>query len=198
MTRRPSRPLFTSISLRLCRVRPGRRSDRGLNTFTFSIQLLCKTLYYVRHDTARRGTAARPSETYVRSAKAEAFRPPARPRTNQSHGRYSSRPLLYSSLYRIITELSSRLKYGNRGSLYYMTFSVVDHSPPPQKNTPDFVETKLIWVGAGSRLRLELVSKVEFWGIFFNIPSRTTGTTREPHQIPRFLYFILDDNESVR
>ena len=31
-------------------------------------------------------------------------------------------------------------------------------------------------------------------GIFRNIPSRNTGTTRGPHQIPRFLYFIPDNN----
>ena len=42
------------------------------------------------------------------------------------------------------------------------------------------------------------MSKVVFWGIFRNIPSHNTGTTPEPHQIPRFLYFILDNNSGVQ
>ena len=49
------------------------------------------------------------------------------------------------------------------------------------KKTPDFFETKFIWVGAGSGLGLglgsELVSKVMFWA-FFEIPLLIT---LEPH-----------------
>ena len=30
--------------------------------------------------------------------------------------------------------------------------------------------------------------------IFFQCPSHNTGTTRKPHQVSRFLYFILDNN----
>ena len=57
-----------------------------------------------------------------------------------------------------------------------------------------------MWVGAGSGLGfgLELVSKAVFWAFSQNIPSYNTGTTRGPHQIPRFLYFILDNNPFVR
>ena len=76
----------------------------------------------------------------------------------------------------------------------------------PKKKIPDFFRTKLMWVGArsglglGLGLWLELVSKVMFRAFFeiYIIPSHNTGTTRGPHQIPRFLYFILDSNQFVR
>ena len=49
-----------------------------------------------------------------------------------------------------------------------------------------------IWVWVRIRLRDSVFSSV--LGVFRNVPSRNTGTTRAPHQIPRFLYFILDNN----
>ena len=52
-----------------------------------------------------------------------------------------------------ITEILSRIKYGNRSIFYCMIFSVVDHFL--QQKTPDFSETKLIWVyriGVGVRV----------------------------------------------
>ena len=60
----------------------------------------------------------------------------------------------------------------------------------------DKVKVDMGRVGVG--LGLEFVSTAVFWGIFRNIPSRNTGTTRGPHQIPRFLYFVLDTNSWVR
>ena len=65
---------------------------------------------------------------------------------------------MISSLYRI-TELLSRIKCGNRGMFYYtrsMNFSVVDHFFR-KKKTPDFFQTKLIWVGTGLGLGLGLL-----------------------------------------
>ena len=47
-----------------------------------------------------------------------------------------------------ITEFLSRIKYGNRGIFFYMAFSVVDQSFQ-KKKTPDFFQTRLIWVGPG-------------------------------------------------
>ena len=60
--------------------------------------------------------------------------------------------ILFCSLYRI-TELLSRIKYGNRGIFYCMTFSVVDQLI---KIVMIFFQAKLIWVGAGSGLGLGL------------------------------------------
>ena len=42
------------------------------------------------------------------------------------------------------------------------------------------------------RVRIRVLSIV--LDTFQNIPCHNTGTTRGPHQIPRFLYFILDNN----
>ena len=73
--------------------------------------------------------------------------------------------------------------------------------PPPK--TPDFFQTKLIRVGVGSglgfglQIMLELVSKVVFWA-FFEIAILITLEPRGPHQMRRFLYFILDNNPFVR
>lgn len=39
---------------------------------------------------------------------------------------------------------------------------------------------------------------MEVFGILPSISSRNTGTTREPHQIPWFLYFIIDNSSNVR
>ena len=74
-----------------------------------------------------------------------------------------------------ITGLLSRIKYRNRGIFYRMTFSVVDHFFQ-KKKTPDLFRTKLIWVGSGWGLGLELVSKVvwAFFEIFLLV-------TLEPH-----------------
>ena len=81
-----------------------------------------------------------------------------------------------------------------------MTFNVVDHLC--EKKTPDFLETKLIWegrVGVGIAVGARVIgSEVVFWGIFRNVPSHNTGTTRGPQQFPRFSYFILDNNSSVQ
>ena len=50
----------------------------------------------------------------------------------------------------------------------------------------------------GSGIGLELVYKVRgVLGIFRYVSSHDTGTTRGTHHIPRFLYFILDDNEAT-
>ena len=73
-------------------------------------------------------------------------------------------------------------------------FSVVDQFF--QKITPDFLETRLIWVGAGLGIGLELVSRVVFWA-FFEISLLITGTTRGPQQFPRFLRYILDNSSDV-
>lgn len=104
-----------------------------------------------------------------------------------------------SSHYRI-TKLLPRIKHGNRGRFYELTFRVVDHFFP--KKSPEFFETKLAWVGSGSGLGLgsgvELVCKVvlrAFFEEFFII-------TLEPHaghtKFPRFLYHILDNNSDAR
>ena len=72
-----------------------------------------------------------------------------------------------------------------------------------QKKCLIFFRTKLVWVGSGSgsglwlRLGLLLVSKVVFWA-FFYISLLITLETGGPHQIPRFLYFILDNNPFIR
>ena len=50
--------------------------------------------------------------------------------------------------------------------------------------------------GVGVSVRIGVLSSV--LGIFRNMPYHNTGTTRGPHQIPRFLYFILDNNPLVR
>ena len=59
-------------------------------------------------------------------------------------------------------------------------------------------KTPLLFRSGAIGLRLELVSKVVFRGIFRTITSHNIGTTGGPHQIPRFLYCILDNNPWVR
>ena len=49
-----------------------------------------------------------------------------------------------------------------------MTFGVFDHFFAKQK-TPDFFETKFIWVGSGSGLGLGVVSNKAVFEAFFEI-----------------------------
>ena len=60
-----------------------------------------------------------------------------------------------------------------------------------RKITPGFFQAKFIWLGRGG-VRVSVSSIVS--GIFRNIPSHNTGTTRGPHQFPPFLPFTLDKN----
>ena len=68
----------------------------------------------------------------------------------------TSHSSISSSLHRI-TELLSRIKYGNRGIFYYMTFSVVDHFFR-QKETAWFVPDKMYTgrVGVEARVRVSI------------------------------------------
>ena len=71
----------------------------------------------------------------------------------------------------------------------------------PKEKVPDFLRTKLKWVGLGSGLGLglelvsKLVSEVVFWA-FFEI---SLLITLEPHvghtKFPDFYTFILDNNQ---
>ena len=74
----------------------------------------------------------------------------------------------------------------------------------PKEKVPDFLRTKLKWVGLGSGLGLglelvsKLVSEVVFWA-FFEI---SLLITLEPHvghtKFPDFYTFFLDNNAFVR
>ena len=69
---------------------------------------------------------------------------------------------------------------------------------PPKKCLifPDKVHTGR--GGVGVIVRVRIVLKVVFWAVFEISRLINTGTTRGPHHIPRFLYFILDNNSDVR
>ena len=74
--------------------------------------------------------------------------------------------------------------------------------PLPKTKVFDFFPGSVDMGRVGVRVRviglgLELVSRAVFWA-FFEISLVNTGTTRAPHQIPRFLYFILDNNPYMR
>ena len=74
-----------------------------------------------------------------------------------------------------------------------MTFSVVNHFFLNHKtDVRDNVDMGRVGGGVGVSVRIGVLSSV--LGIFRNMPYHNTGTTRGPHQIPPFLYFILDNN----
>ena len=75
-----------------------------------------------------------------------------------------------------------------------MTFSVMDQFLQTKQKTPDFSRTKLTM----SRGRVRVGVECSVLDIFRSILSHNTGTTRGPHQMPPFLYLILDNNLSVR
>ena len=64
--------------------------------------------------------------------------------------------------------------------LYFTAFSVAHQFFFNKRKTLDFFQTKFVWVGAWSGL-----------GLGLGLGAHNTGTTRRPHQIPRFLYFYL-------
>ena len=69
------------------------------------------------------------------------------------------------------------------------------------KKMPDFSGRRLGRGGVGVGVRVSVRVRISVYGgvlgLFRSIPSRNTGTKRELHQIPRFLHFILDNNEAV-
>ena len=82
-----------------------------------------------------------------------------------------------------------------------MAFSVVDQLFPKKRKErffPDKVDMGRGGGVVGVRVRVRIGVLSSVLGIFRNVPSHNTGTTRGPHQIPRFLYFILDNNPFVR
>ena len=89
-----------------------------------------------------------------------------------------------------IIELLSRIKCGNRGKNRQVTFIVW--------STDFFEETKRPIFCKVDTGRVKICVLGSVLGIFRSIPSHNTGTTPGPHQIPRFLYFILDNNPFVR